>query len=98
MDAKRIDDPLMRNKGGSTMTGDDVLKITPDMSEDEVLQACAEAVLEASPDDVRKQLDQAAKESGCPSAFELLKSSMKEERDQYDTLEGWLAALPGRLR
>ena len=39
------------------MAGGDVLKITPDMSEDEILQACAEAVLESSPDDVRKQLD-----------------------------------------
>ena len=79
------------------MTGSDVLKITPDMSEDEILQACAEVVLESSPDDVLKQLDQAARERGCASTLDLVKSSMKEERDQYDTFEGWLAALPGRL-
>lgn len=79
------------------MPSDSVLRITPEMDEDEILQACAEAVLESSPDDVLKQLEQAAKESGCASTLELVKSSMKEERDQYDTLEGWLAALPGRL-
>ena len=79
------------------MVGDDVLKITPEMSEDEILQACAAAVLESSPDDVRKQLDLAAAKRGYPSTLDLVKSSMKEERDQYDTLEGWLATLPGRL-
>ncbi|MGI9450511.1 MAG: hypothetical protein ACR2QH_07745 [Geminicoccaceae bacterium] len=79
------------------MTSDNVLKITREMSEDEILQACAEAVLESSPDDVRKQLDLAATERGCPSTLDLVKSSMKEERDQYDTFEGWLATLPGRL-
>jgi hypothetical protein len=79
------------------MTSGDVLKITPDMSEDEIFQVCAEAVLESSPDDILKQLDQAARDRGCASTLDLVKSSMKEERDQYDTLEGWLAALPGRL-
>lgn len=79
------------------MTIDGKLRITPEMSEDEILQACAEAVLEASPDSVVKQLEQAAKEQGCGSTLDLIKASMKEERDQHDTLEGWLAALPGRI-
>jgi len=79
------------------MTGDNVLKITPDMSEDDVLQACAEAVLESSPDSVLEQLEQAAREQGAASVLDLVKASMKEERDEYDTLEGWLAALPGRI-
>lgn len=79
------------------MTDNDVLKITPDMNEDEILEACAKAVLDSSPDDILEQLDKAAKERGCTSTLELVKASMKEERDQYDTLEGWLAALPGRL-
>jgi hypothetical protein len=79
------------------MSGDDMLKITPEMGEDEILQACAEAVLESSPDSVLEQLEQAAAERGCPSALDLVKTAMKEERDQYDTLEGWLATLPGRV-
>ena len=79
------------------MAGGGVLRITPEMSEDEIIQACAEAILESSPDDVLVQLDRAAKEKGCASVVDLVKSSMKEERDQYETLEGWLAALPGRL-
>lgn len=79
------------------MTDDSVLKITPDMTEDDILQACAEAVIETSPPDVLQQLDKAAREQGCATTVELVKASMKEERDGYDTLEGWLAALPGRL-
>lgn len=79
------------------MAGEDLLKITPEMSEDEIIQACAAAVLDSSPDHIRTQLDLAAAARGHPSAFELVKASMREERDQYDTLEGWLAALPGRL-
>lgn len=80
------------------MTEEAILKITPDMSEDEIFKACAEAVLDSSPDDIRKQLDLAAAEQGRSSALDLVKASMKEERDQYETLEGWLAALPGRLK
>ncbi len=74
-----------------------VLKITPDMGEDEIIQACAEAVLENAPDDVRVQLDAAAAERGYGSALGLIKADMKAERDQHETIEGWLAALPGRL-
>ena len=51
----------------------------------------------SSPADILEQLDKAARERGCASTLDLVKASMKEERDQYDTLEGWLAALPGRL-
>ncbi len=79
------------------MTKDGVLRITPQMSEDEILQACAEAVLEESPEEVLEQLQKAAAESDHSSVLDLVKTSMKEERDQYDTLESWLAALPGRL-
>ena len=74
-----------------------VLKITPGMSEEEILQACAEAVLENSSGDIRKQLDQVAAERGYPSALDLIKVTMKEEREQYGTLEGWLATLPERV-
>ena len=66
------------------------------MGEDEILQARAEAVLETSPDSVLEQLEQAALERGYASTFDLIKASLKEERDQYDTLEDWLATLPGR--
>jgi len=79
------------------MTENGVLRITPQMSEEKILQACAEAVLEESPEDVLKQLREAASASGCSSVLDLVKTSMKEERDQYDTLEGWLATLPGKL-
>lgn len=79
------------------MTSDGMLRITPEMGEDEILQACAEAVLETSPDSVLKQLEQVAIERGCASPLDLIKASMKEERDQYDSLEGWLATLPGRI-
>ena len=79
------------------MSVDGMLRITPEMGEDEILQACAEAVLEASPDSVIKQLEQAAAERGCASILDLVKASMKDERDQHDTLEGWLATLPGRV-
>lgn len=79
------------------MSDDGVLRITPDMDEDEILQVCAEAVLESSPDSVVEQLRQAAVERGCSSPLDLVKASMKEERDQHDTLEGWLATLPGRI-
>jgi len=79
------------------MTSDGMLRITPDMGEDDILQACAEAVLETSPDSVLKQLEQAAVERGCASTLDLVKDSMKEEREQHDTLEGWLATLPGRV-
>jgi len=79
------------------MSDDSMLRITPEMGEDEILQACAEAVLEASPDSVIKQLEQAAKERGCGSTLDLIKAGMKEERDQHETLEGWLATLPGRI-
>ena len=78
------------------MTSNGMLRITPEMGDDETLQACAEAVLETSPDSVLEQLEQAALERGYASTFDLIKASMKEERDQYDTLEGWLATLPGR--
>lgn len=80
------------------MTDDGTLKITPEMSEDEVFQACAEAVLENSPDDIQKQLDQAAAAEGYSSGLSLVKANMKAERAQYETLEGWLAALPGRYK
>ncbi len=73
------------------------LKITPDMGEDEIIQVCAEAVLDNAPEDVRKQLDAAATERGYGSALGLIKSDMKTEREQHETIEGWLAALPGRL-
>ncbi len=79
------------------MNGDNMLRITPDMDEEEVLSACAEAVIEASPDDVIAQLEQTAAERGCSSALSLVKAAMKEERAQYDTIEGWLATLPGRV-
>ena len=79
------------------MSSDNVLRITPEMGEDDILQACAEAVLEASPGSVVQQLEQAAAERGCASTLDLVKASMKEERDQHDTLEGWLATLPGRI-
>ena len=79
------------------MSGDNMLRITPDMDEEDVLHACAEAVIEASPDSVIAQLEQAAAERGCSSAFSLVKAAMKEERAQYETLEGWLATLPGRM-
>ena len=79
------------------MTNDNMLRITPEMEENEILQACAEAGLETSPDSVLQQLHQAAGENGFASTLELIKASMKEERDQYDTLEGWLATLPGRV-
>ena len=79
------------------MKSDGMLRISPEMGEDEILQACAEAVLETSPDSVLMQLEQAAAESGFASTLDLIKASMKEERDQYDTLEGWLATLPGRV-
>ncbi len=82
---------------GDEMESGGVLKITPDMNEDEIIQACAEAVLDNAPDDVRQQLDAAAIERGCSSALDLIKSDMKDERDQHETIEGWLAALPGRL-
>ena len=55
------------------------------------------AVLDNAPDDVRTQLDAAAAERGCGTALDLIKRDMKEERDQHETIEGWLAALPGRL-
>jgi ferritin-like metal-binding protein YciE len=74
-----------------------VLKITPDMSEEEIIQACAEAVFENSPIPIQKQLEAAASEQGYNNALGLIKASMKEERDQHDTLEGWLATLPGRI-
>ena len=79
------------------MSGDGMLRITPDMGEEEILEACAEAVLETSPDSVVKQLERAAAERGSASVLDLIKASMKEERDQHDTLEGWLATLPGRM-
>lgn len=79
------------------MESGEVLKITPDMSEDEIIQACAEAVLDNAPDDVRKQLDAAATERGYGSGLGLIKSDMKAEREQHETIEGWLAALPGRM-
>jgi len=79
------------------MTSNGMLRITREMGEDEILQACAEAVLETSPDSVLEQLERAALERGYASTFDLIKASMKEERDQYDTLEGWLATLPGRI-
>ncbi len=75
-----------------------MLRITPEMSEDQVLQACAEAVLETAPDSVIRQLEQAVDKRGCASTFDLVKASMKEERDQHDTLESWLATLPGIVR
>ena len=37
------------------MSGDGMLRITPEMEEDEILLTCAEAVLEALPDRVIKQ-------------------------------------------
>lgn len=77
---------------------DGLLRITPEMGEDDILQALAEAVLETSPDSVLKQLELAALERGCASTLDLVKASMKEERDQHDTLETWLATLPGRIR
>ena len=79
------------------MTRSSMLRITPEMDEDDILQACAEAVLETSPTSVLEQLDRAAGERGFASTLDLIKTSMKEERDQYDTLEGWLATLPGRV-
>lgn len=79
------------------MTDDSMLRITPEMGEDEILQACAQAVLETSPDSVLKQLEQAAVESNFASTLDLIKAGMKEERDQYDTLDAWLATLPGRV-
>lgn len=79
------------------MTDDAILKITPDMSEDEIFEACAEAVLSESPASVRQQLDLAAAEQGRTSALQLIKAGMKEERAQYETIDAWLAALPGRL-
>ncbi len=80
------------------MTGEATLRITPDMNEDEIIQACAEAVVEESPDDIVAQLDKAAADEGYSSALNLVKANMKTERAQYETLEGWLAALPGRFR
>ena len=79
------------------MESGDILKITPDMGEDEIIHSCAVAVLENAPDDVRTQLDAAAAERGYGSALGLIKADMKAERDQHETIEGWLAALPGRL-
>ena len=67
-----------------------MLRTTPEMGEDQILQACAEAVLETSLDSA---LEQSALERGYASTFDLIKASMKEERDQYDTLEGRLATL-----
>ena len=63
-----------------------VLKITPGMSEEEILQVCAEAALENSSGEIQKQLDQVVEEHGCLSALDLIKTTMKEEREQYDTL------------
>lgn len=77
------------------MTQDGMLRITPDMGEDDILQACAEAVLDGSPPFVLDQLERAAKESGFTSTLDLVKASMKEERDQHDSLDDWLATLPG---
>jgi hypothetical protein len=74
-----------------------VLRITPDMDEGDILQACADAVLENSPDQIQRKLEAAASERGYSTAHDMIKASMKEERDQYDTLEGWLATLPGRI-
>ncbi len=73
------------------------LRITEDMSEAEILHACARAVLDNSPDDIQMQLNAAANARGYPSALDFIKASMKEERSQYDTLEGWLATLPGDI-
>lgn len=77
------------------MTQDNMLRITPDMSEEDILLACAEAVLDGSPPFVIEQLERAAKESGFTSTLDLVKASMKEERDQHDSLDDWLATLPG---
>lgn len=77
------------------MTQDGMLRITPDMGEDDILQACAEAVLDESPPFVLEQLERAAKESGFTSTLDMVKASMKEERDQHDSLDDWLATLPG---
>ena len=41
--------------------------------------------------------DISAESNACASTLELIKASMKEERDQHDTLEGWLAMSPGRI-
>ena len=65
--------------------------------EEEILQVCAEAALENSSGEIQKQLDQVVEEHGCLSALDLIKTTMKEEREQYDTLERWLATLPGRI-
>jgi hypothetical protein len=79
------------------MADDAILKITPGMNEDEILQACAEVVLEHSPDDILKQLDETAAQRGFPSVLALIKAGLEQDRAQYDTLEDWLAILPGRL-
>lgn len=78
------------------MTSDGTLRITPEMSEDEVFQACAEAVIGESPADILEQLEKAANAEGYSNALGLVKANMKAERAQYETLEGWLSALPGR--
>jgi hypothetical protein len=79
------------------MADDPVLKITPGMSEEEILEACAEVVLENTPDDIQKRLDETAAQRGFSSVLALIKASLEEDRAKYDTLEDWLAVLPGRL-
>ena len=79
------------------MADDAILRITPGMSEDEILQACAEVVLENTPDDIQERLDETATQRGFPSVLALIKASLEEDRAKYDTLEDWLAILPGRL-
>ena len=79
------------------MADDAILRITPGMSEDEILQACAEVVLENTPDDIQERLDETATQRGFPSVLALIKASLEEDRAKYNTLEDWLAILPGRL-
>lgn len=80
------------------MTGDGTLRITPEMSEDEIFQVCAEAVVEEAPKHLQEQLEKVAEAEGYSSALHLVKANMRAERQQYETLEGWLAALPGRYQ
>ena len=89
---------LSPRSGRQLVTDETCLRITPDMSEEEVIQACASAVVDAADDQMLAELKGAATLNGCASALDFVLASMRQERASFDTLEGWLATLPGRHR
>ena len=73
-----------------------LLEIQAGMTEEAALQKVTASVWVSQTPATRQRLEQVAGDFGCKDGFEFLRLQLLKQRQQYPSVDAWLATLPIR--